>query len=302
MRKQVFIKRAVFSVIVLAVGFWLGTSNIDKKPQTIIVDGKPVVSVESIRTAKNVLRDVRRQASSDIPIESVRFAQRVTIRRAEPGTDISDMPEAVGALKKSVTLEANLYAIVADGKPLAAFDDEKDADDALRLVKQHYERNLGKLCAESVFREDVFVDRRYVNPAIAYSKPNDAARILTAVSEKPVVHVLQVGDRAVNIARQYKISLSDLKKLNPDLNLDRLIEGDQLLIRRPRPPVTVLSKALVVKTTDVTPPSESGRQGMATPIHGKRETKLVVTYENGEPVKEDVLSQVTAWDRPPISQ
>ena len=70
--------------------------------------------------------------------------------------------------------------------------------------------------------------------------------------------MMKRGDRVVRLAAKYNVSMDDLKRLNPDKDLNRLIEGDQLTIKPARPAITVLSKAVENKTEDVDPPVLGG--------------------------------------------
>ena len=300
--KRNWIERAIFLAIIAGFGIWMAVTRLSGAPRLILVDNRPIAAVESRAAAKSVLEHVRFGRAAGVPGKAIRFAQRVSVRRAGEDADLVDVPEAVRALEDAVTVEAELYAIVVDDKPLAALVDKEHAEEALRLTKKQYERRIRNLYSQSSFKEQVFISRRYVEIEKLCSSPDEATRVLTTITEKPTIHTVVAGDRAVHIAPRYGVSLADLKKLNPQADLDRLIEGDQLLIRRPRPPVTVISKALVTRAIDITPPPEARRYGYART--GKRQVRMVVTFENGEPVLEEIVSQVTTWDRPaktPIS-
>lgn len=297
--KRIWAERAVFAAIIVGVGIWTAISRVQSVPCTIVVDGKPVVSVESRGAAKTVLSHVRFQQMSGIPAGAVRFAQNVALRQAAKNAELVDLPEAARAVEKAVTVEAESFAITADGMPIVALASREDAEETLRLVKRHHERGMRNLCTESVFKESVLVEKRYVDVQKLYSSPEEAARFLTSITEKPTIHVVQQGDRAVNLAQQYGVAFTELKKLNPQLDLDRLVEGDRLLIRKAKEPVTVISKSLVTNTVTIVPPPEMLRHGRSR--IGKRVTKTLTTFENGEPVSEEIISQVTTWEKAPES-
>ena len=281
---------------VAGVGVWITTSRLPGVPYTILVDGQPIVNVESRSAAKAVLSKVRLSRLDNLPNSSVRFSQNVALRRASKDATWTDVPEAVRALEKAVTVEAELFAITVNGKPVVALAGKDDAEEALRLVKRRYESKVKSLYEQSTFKEQVFIDKQYVELEKLRSSPEEAAEFLTSVAGKSTIHTMRLGDRAVKLAEQYGVSLSELKKLNPQLNLDKLVEGDQLLIRVAKPPVTVISKALIAKTITVNPPPEARRYARAS--IGKRRIRLLITYENGTPVNEEVLSQITTWERP----
>jgi LysM repeat protein len=212
---------------------------------------------------------------------------------------MTDMPEAVRALEKAAAVEGELHAITVDGKQWAAFSSEADAKRTLELVKEHYEKNIKGLQGNSTFKETVFVEKRYVDTAKFYDRPEDASIVLTSVSQPALMHTVERGDRAVKLAQQYGIPFNQFKKQNPGTNMHQLTEGDQLLIRGARRPITVVSKAVITKTVTVSPPSDARRYSGART--GKRVMRVLATYENGRQVSEEVISQITTWDRPAYS-
>ncbi|HUV04139.1 MAG TPA: LysM domain-containing protein [Armatimonadota bacterium] len=295
-RRRMWIERAVFAAILAGLGIWIAGSRLSGAPYTITVGGKPIATVESLRAAKAVLHGARLERASGVPADSVRFAQRVELRRAAKNAEFVDVPEAVGAVEKAAPVEVEAFAIVVDDRPAVALPKKEQAEQTLRLVKEHYRRNLGRLRIEPTFKEEVFVERRYVGVEKLCAAPEDAVRVLTSTAEKPVFHTVVAGDRAVNLAVQYGVPISEMKKLNQQMNLDELMEGDQLLVRKGKPPVTVVCKKWTTRTVAVTPPPEARRHVRAKT--GKREMRILVTYENGELVSEDVISQVTTWETP----
>lgn len=281
---------------VIIIGAWPIVNKLNAVPYTILVNGKPVVNVESMHAAKGVLDSIRHERASGVPNDSIRFSQEVTLRRASKDVEIAEVPEAMRDIEKLVAVEAELYAINVDGEPVVAFVDRGNADETLRLIKSHYETKLSDRHVESTFKGNVLVVKRYVPVEKLRATSNEAVEFLTSTSEPETVHVMELGERVSRLAQKYHVSLDDLKKLNPDKDLNRVVEGDRLIMRPARTPVTVISKALITKTEEVDPPSRGRyRRPMKS---GKRQMQLMATYENGQPAHEELISQITTWDRP----
>lgn len=293
-KRNYWIERGVFAAIIIAIAGWIAYTHLAGTPYTITVDGEPVVSVESRTAAKTVLNKARMRYAGDVPSSSVRFTRNVQLRPAADNADLSDVPEAVRALENTVAIEVEAYAVTVNDEPIVALASQDDAEETLTLVKRFHERKITKLYTQSSFRERVFVEKLYVGVDKLHSGPKEAIRVLTSISEEALLHTIQRGDRAVKLAPQYRVSFDQLKKLNPGKDLNQLVEGDQLVIKPAKLPVTVLSKAMLVKTVKVTPPQGSGRYGR----EGTRVMRVLVTYENGEPVNEEIVSQVTTWNEP----
>jgi LysM repeat protein len=199
-------------------------------------------------------------------------------------------------LESRVTVEANAYAINVDSKPAVALKDEQSAKKALTLLRSFYESKIDGRTSESRFKENVFVAKDYVPVPLIRNSADDAANYLQSEADPPVVHTIQPGDRAVKLAVAYGVPISELKALNPKANLDRLVEGDQLIIRRAKPLITVVTRSLVTKSVTVEPPAKLRRYRSVGA--GRRAVRMYVVYENGQPVSNELISQVTTWDRP----
>ena len=288
--------RTIFPAVVVVICAWAAISRFTDVPTTITVSGKPLVTVESRNAAKAVISKVRLDESGDIPSKSVRFSKPVRYQKASDGAEIADTDEAVSALKTAVGVETELYCIMVDNKPLVGLESKEDTEKALELLKSRYEDKTGRKHTESTFKETVLIDHFYIDPHFYQSSPEKAVEAMTIITEKPVYHTVVPGDRTVKLAVRYGISLAELKSCNPQINIDYIVEGDRLLVKRPKLPITVVSKSLVHKTNHITSPPEMGRRYSRRT--GTREMEVMTTSENGEPVSEDIISQITTWENP----
>ena len=267
--------------------------HVAHSPCAIYVNGEPVASLASRVQAGRVLAEVRRLGSDGVPGSAVRFADDVGIGKPVDGGTLSTPDAAVEAVRESAAVETRLVMILVDGKPVAGLRNHDDAVRALALVREYYDKRLRNPIGKSTLAGTVSTKEDYVRADKYYPTPEAACKALTAVIEPAITHTVLSGDLAVSIAERYGIPFDELAKLHPDVNLERLDEGDKLVIRRAKRPVTVLSKAMVVETVEVHPMGDP-----SISRSGKRVMKMMVTYENGDPVERDVLSQITTWERP----
>lgn len=296
-----FLKTLVIVLVLVAVlglSAWKIREYSQEVPYTIWVDGDPVVTVRNKGVAMSVLRVVRSDAADSFPLSCVRFTRPVKVRIASKGVAVSNPSDAVRTLKKAVGTEVWAFAVFVDDKPVVALKTSEDAERALDLLKRYYATKVEKLSGEPVFKEKVTIHRCYVTPDCLAPSAEKAAEILRTPAGEREYYTVRVGDRAVNIAPQFGLTLAQLKELNPGVDLDRLRDGDRLLVRVPVPPVTVVTKRLVTRVVDITGPAEP-RYRTRT---GKRHTTAVVIYENDTPVEEQIISQVTVWNKPEVNQ
>ncbi len=197
---------------------------------------------------------------------------------------------------KVVELPAGHYAITVDGVTAAALSSRRDAQDTLDLLRHAYDKPGTKAVGESTFKEKVSIIHRLTAAGVVYNTPKEACQALTEPVEPAIIHTIVVGDRAVDLAKQYNVTLDKIQGLNPLIDVALLNEGDQILIRPAKRLITVLNRSLVTQTVDIMPPSDMARLGSRQT--GKRTMKVLQTCENGTPTKQEVISQITTWERP----
>lgn len=274
------------------IGAWQVNRYSHATPYAVYVDGEPVVTLRSKGVAEAVLKTLRSRFANGLPSSCVRFKQTVRLQPAPQGVRISKPTEAVKKLGEMLCPEVWAFAIVVDDMPVIGLRSNEEAEQALEILKKSFAEKIDKLSGQPTFKEKVVIHRQYVTPDRIAPDPKTAAKVLMAPAGERQYYTVRLGDRAVNIALQFGLTLDQLKKLNPKINLDKIREGDRLLVKLPKPPITVVTKRLVTKVTEVSGPAELKHKKKL----GKRHTTAVIIYENDTPVGEEVISQVTVWE------
>ena len=288
------LERSVFLFIIALLVGWAAYDHITNAPCSVVVDAKPVVTLESVRAARSVLDVTLARKLSGKTVTSPSFEQHVVLKRASRDAGVSLTQDAAAILDRILTLKAHAYAILVDGEPVAALQKRDEAQRALDLLLKKHSQNIRNLYAQPKFMEVVALDRRYLDVDRILATSEEAADYLSKPHGRPVYHTVEPGDRAYKLIARYRTSLAELERLNPALDIERLTVGDRLLVSMPKPPLTVVTKALV---TTVTPIKSPPMRGIPSKI-GRRQTWMVVTYENGIEARRDVTRVMTAWDKP----
>ncbi len=152
-------------------------------------------------------------------------------------------------------------------------------------------------------------------PAPDEDKP-DYKDVIPAPGKDQVVHRVKAGETLYSLARQYKVSIADINKLNPELNSGGLKEGMTLLIPRKSEVVEVRDSSyywhevkeketawLISKTYDISldslyylnPEAESG-------LRIGQMLKLPLNRQPGKPVKpkDGLATDKPLVTRPPV--
>ena len=234
---------AVFALVVFSIrayGQFQGTKSL------IIVDGKPVVCVQSEKDANEVLRRVKSTAKGNS--SEIQFKQEVCVSRAP--RDISPVSRhmAVRIIEHSVNLVAPHWAIIVNGRPVVALPTRKEAGEALDLAKLKFGKLVPNLAEEPQFKEKVTVDIAAVEVSIYRDTAQQAVDFL--FSPTPAVttdadYCVRKGCLAGTIAHRHGMKLAALKAFNPGVNLDRLQIDDKIRIKATdagKPKLTVIRK------------------------------------------------------------
>lgn len=270
----------------------------------IVVDGRPVVCVCSRREAEQVLHEVKSCSGAD-PSE-VEFKQNVVVARAPRGANPVSRHRALGILRTAVSPVFCRLAIIVDGEPIVAVPSEKMAAEVLDLAKLKFGSQVRNLAEEPQFKQDVKVDAAVVSPQIYCSTAEDALEMLLTRRVRgsgSAVYTVREGDNAWAIARRRGLSVDDLAKLNPGINLERLQIGDQLRVAGSglaKPGLTVIVRDLVSCEQAIPPPVHRvssaqlyvGKTYLVSPgCWGRSLVKRVDIYENGRKVGSEVAEE-----------
>lgn len=298
LRKQLLIERLAIALVLLfllgrwAYGYFAGATC------AIVADGKPIVLVENKSLANKLMDEVLQSASGTS--EEAKFLQNITIQRRGTGTPL-DREAALAVLKAKLTVAADKWAIMIDGKPYVAVDTKEQAGETLELARQKYGSRVDNLLEEPSFKESVKPQIAKVDLRLWRSTPQEAVEVLfRPTGGRPLVHVVKKGEVTSGIAHSYHIRLAEMARLNPGRSLDKLKIGDQLKIAEGKVPLTVVVKDQVSRTESIEPRIESitsvrmysGKTVTLSPGRpGRRQVKLAIVYENGAERGREVLEE-----------
>ncbi|MHB1455665.1 MAG: LysM peptidoglycan-binding domain-containing protein [Armatimonadota bacterium] len=273
---------------------------ISSRPHEIIIDGVVIAKTASLSEAKESVKQAKTNIAGKQLPENIRLPQQIGFRRASDSTDIVSVYTAAETVSKIISAEALLYTINADGKPVAAFNNKDDAESVIKKLRTNYDDLPGDIKGQSSFKEKIQIKRQFAPLQVACASVDDGIELLTSYTQLPRKHTVVEGERAVKIADKYHIPVSDIMRYNPDVDITMLEPHQQLVIHPGIKSITVVTKAFVTMTSELKAPSDVYRRSRK--ITGKRTTKMLTVYENGQPVQSDIVSQVTTWKRPKYSE
>jgi LysM repeat protein len=214
--------------------------------------------LETIKEHARLRHPFYKDAPLDFEEARPDFKQKVVVRRvrrvvalpSEPAGP-PDLPvaRAVNSLEKVLTVEVRAVSLwdVEKNRSLVVLPTEGMVDEAketrLGNVTKQVEADL-KPPKNFLLQPPSFlqqVNTRTVNwPVAQVLTVQQAVEQLTR-GEAPAMHLVQAGETASAISTKYKAKVDDLRAWNPGRDLTSLEAGQQLVVRRPEPPLTVLT-------------------------------------------------------------
>jgi len=215
------------------------------QPVTIVVNGNPVTTVESISAAQNLITQVHALAVGSVYLahDNPRFVEDVEFLKAPNQTLIDSSDAAAAKLSAATHTVVDADAIVVNQKPIVALPDAQTAQQAVDELRNHYVSlpPSGPLMEKPSFVQTVTIDRRTVPAALTKTNADDAAAVLWT-PPPPQTYQVQSRDTGWSISQKFHLSFSDFLRANAAINVNRLAPGDTVIVSKTFPPVDVIVK------------------------------------------------------------
>ena len=217
--------------------------------------------------------------------------------------EVDDVDTVLKRFTYTSDMEAEGYGIYIEDNLFVICESKAAAEDVLENVQQEYLKEEGDdLQYEEVgFKEDVRIKK--VNTKLnRISNVKKAADAVLNGGSKEIIYEVKAGDTYSEILDKYDLTFEELKKINPDIEMDSLYPGDELTIQRSTSALTVVTVekatyAEIVEYKTEYKKSNSMYEGDSKVTQkgsdGKRVVTARITRENGEVVGRDVLETET---------
>jgi hypothetical protein len=297
-QRRLWIERGLgVFVLAAALGGW-AFSRGPGSTWAVYVDGKPVVAMSDRGALEPLLASIKKQNPGAAAFE------KAEVRAADAGqVAVTDLETARRALKDAVATYAPRGVIYVDGKPAIALQDANEAQAVLTKLKTEADGKLDRVESAPYFKEQVEV-RTEPAPRELWA---DAAGAKAALLGRggSATHIVKSGETGWIVARREGLSLSELERLNPGVNLSRLRVGQGLAVGGKDTPAAGES-VTVVTTGEVTETVATPFRTKTTPrplmwigkrirarkgLPGKERVQYRVTFENGQIVRREILNR-----------
>lgn len=264
--------------------------------------GRPLGVVEEQRDVIEILElaseELSKEYGSSIVIDpetDISFRPVVSSDR-----EIDDQDTVLRRLTYMGEINAQVAAIMVDGKPMVIVENEEIAKAVLETIKDTYITDEDSVEYEYIgFAEDVKIEP-YNTTLKNVSGKTAAVQKLLSGGQAAVQYEIKDGDTLYDICVKNGLSMSDLETMNPGISKGVLLPGDKINLQKVIPLLTI--ETIEVSTYAEIIPHKTEYENSSyyykgekalkiSGIDGKDSVTARITKRNGEVVEKEELKR-----------
>ncbi len=266
----------------------------------IYVDGELLGTTSSTEEFETIKSDLENYVSDilDKPYSlDVEVEYKLTYEN--PTLNPIDLTSVEQNLAADINEIDTLAVLYIDGEPTYALDTVETANDVLQDV-------LVALVGEELADKANFVENIYVKeeivPTTMLSTPDAVKADLTATEVGAATHTVAANETLSAIAVMYDMPSSEVEALNPELEPARIQIGQEIVIEKAQPAISVEVLEQITYTEDIAYDTEttyddsmttSQKKTITSGQVGVTEIVANVTYVNGVETSREIVSETT---------
>lgn len=289
-----------FLLVSAALGTALTLTTLYSTSYAVLVDGEQVGVVADQSVVDDAIATVEAQGSQllgyDYQVQGdLDYEFTLTLK-----SDLTQEREIQNFFYEQLTEvsdQLRTYQVSVNGRTIGVVKDEESLNEMLDEMKEQY---ITEDTVSADFVEDLTVDYVYAVEDLMTIDEMEAA--LEANSTGETTYTVAKGDTFNAIAYANDMSVSDLKALNPGIDINRLMVGDVLNVKEIIPTLSVQTVEHQVYTQPIECPVEEvedssmykGDSKIITQgVEGEAQIEATVTFVNGYEREREVTSSTT---------
>ena len=280
-----------FLLVSAALGSALTLTTLYSTSYAVVVDGQQVGVVADQSVVDHAIETVESQGSQllgyDYQVDAdVDYEFTLTLK-----TDLNDEQTIRNYFYEQlteVTDELRSYEVVVDGRSIGVVKDEAALMDMLEELKDQYTTDN---TVKADFVEDLKLNNVYAVDSLMTT--DQMRQALEANTTGETTYTVEKGDTFNAIAYANDMSVSDLKALNPDIDINRLMIGDVLNVKEKIPTLSVQALDHETYTQAIECPVETVEDSSMY----KGDSKIITQGEEGEAEIEADVVYVNGYEQ-----
>ncbi|WP_425446059.1 peptidoglycan DD-metalloendopeptidase family protein [Dethiothermospora halolimnae] len=229
----------VLGIVVLLTIITVTTGYISSRCYAVKIGDKLIGNVKEKEDVVNILKDIKSEYEDKYNKE-VKILENITFEKTSKfkgnGLDKDDIKSKI---KNNITVKVEGYSLKVDGQDLAILDNKMSANKILEDLKAKYLEGVkSDKIKEVSFFQDINITKKFVDFS-EIIETEKAYNLISIGKDEIKKYVVQEGDTISQLSVRYDISLKDIKKANPEIDLDKLQIGQTLKLTIPKPLISV---------------------------------------------------------------
>lgn len=198
----------------------------------VSIDGKNLGIVESKKDVYELIEKKKLNIKNEFE-KDVKIDQKIVFTKRRVGKDKITSPEEFNEnLNEVIDLTIQAYAINIQGKDIVYVKDKKSAENVLNTIKGEHTEGIEDI-KEINFTEKVDLIEKDIK--ISKLKNEESAyEYLVTGTDDVQKYVVKDGDNLWNISRKYNLSMDDIEKANPGIDIEKLDIDQEINITVPK--------------------------------------------------------------------
>lgn len=272
------------------------------KGEQVIFDGRMLCIVKSRDVAEKALSQIQNDLKTTYGMDIQQSGELTYAPVSCDSQNIVGEEDAKKALKANIDVKVMASVIKVNDRPAVALQTADEAQQALDTVLNPFKNAPADRYRTDVsFVENVQIAQMPIDYSLVTEK-DDAVRALTlGTGVEDNFYTVKKGDSLARVAKKNNVKVSDLKKANPALSINDVIQPGQTL-NAVKPVNWVNVRYTETITRQEALPFETVEQPDATLYttqkktqtegkNGQREVIAKITFINGMEATKEILSQ-----------
>ncbi|SHH52285.1 peptidoglycan DD-metalloendopeptidase family protein [Tepidibacter thalassicus] len=302
LKKKYLLHSLVFLITVITCsGIYYSTLSYE-----VNIDGKNIGIVDSKKDVYRLIEEKKEEIKKEFK-KDVTISQKIVFNKVRVGKDkITPINVFKQNLNKVIDLSIKAYSINIDGKDVVFLKDKKSAQNVLNDIKKYNIKSLDNSKIKEIgFLEKVSIKEKEINISNLKTEESACEYLLNGTDDIQK-YIVKNGDTVWDIAKKYNLKMDDIKKANPNIDIDKLQIDQEINITVPKPYLNV--KVVEVASYEETIPYKTiyeetnalykGEKRIKLEgVKGKRKVTAEIVKINGaifskNILKEEILTQV----------
>lgn len=254
----------------------------------VVIDGEKIGCVDKKEVCDEIIAELEKEQVQELKQEIKGIANSLEFNavKSDSKSKLTE-PELKEVLQERIDWKIDAVALKVNDETEFFLKNESEAEEVLDLIKEKYTPEVED--AEKVevdFEEEVAV----VKCETEKSKLLDASKAVEAIclgKEKPEIYEVEDGDNLWDIAHANNLTVGELEKANPGINLEKLKIGQELNLVKIEPLLSVVTKYIITEEEEIK--CETKYIDCADLPRGKTKIK-----EKGENGKKEITYQIVS--------